>query len=73
MKGWGERREGEVRGGGEGQSGKERGAWSKDGSGGMRGEGCRAEWELRGEGGWHGGGKSPSPSPPTCAQVIRPM
>lgn len=45
MKGWGERREGEVRGEGEGegQSGKERGAWSKDGSGEMRSEGWRAE------------------------------
>ena len=32
MKGWGERREGEVRGEGEGQSGKERGAWNKDGN-----------------------------------------
>ena len=28
---------------GEGQRGKERGAWSKDGGGGMRSEGWRAE------------------------------
>lgn len=65
MKGWGERREGEVRGGGEGQSGKERGAWSKDGSGGMRSEGWRAEWELRGEGEWHKRWKIPNHPIPT--------
>lgn len=72
MKGWGERREGEVRGEGEGQRGKERGAWNKDGSGGMRSEGWRAEWELR-ESGIRGGKSLITPSPPTCAQVIRPM
>ena len=66
MKGWvrGER-EGEVRGWGEGQRGKERGAWSKDGSGGMRSEGWRAEWELRGEGEWHKRWKIPNHPIPT--------